>query len=438
MRIFTFASPRCGKSSKTPRARSGSMRCEIALWRSDGPWTESSPSTVTWANPVLLLWTEKVSSDWSRKRAWVKPALYWDWRSPAWLATQQTGIGSWICALTDTLILDEDGVYDPAHFNDRLLLGLKGTMSEAELHVLRARLQGGILNKARRGELRSPLPVGFAYDAEDRVILDPDQQVQQTIRFLFDTFHRTGSACAVVKAFRQQALLFPRRLKKGPHKGELLWAEMEHSQVLRVLHNPRYAGAFIYGRTRTRKKPDGKESWSKLPREQWLLVPGMHAGYIAWEEYEANQRRLQENAQAHGADRRLSSPHQGPALLQGIVICGICGGRMGVRYHDREKRLVPDYVCQRKAIQQGRPVCQRITGEHVDKAVSDVLVQTMTPLALEVALTVQQELQSRLALPDQGRTRLSFAFGESAVPCSAIYTCVGSCSAGRSGDTRSV
>src|ERR1043166_8300863 len=173
-----------------------------------------------------------------------------------------------ICALADTLILDEDGVYDPAHFNDRLLLGLKGTMSEAELHVLRARLQGGILNKARRGELKSPLPVGFAYDAEDRVIVDPDKQVQQTLRFFFETFRRTGSACAVVKAFRQQSLLFPRRLKKGPHKGDLLWAEMEHSQVLRVLHNPRYAGAFIYGRTRTRKKPDGKECWSKLPRRK--------------------------------------------------------------------------------------------------------------------------------------------------------------------------
>lgn len=310
-----------------------------------------------------------------------------------------------ICALTDTLILDEDGVYNPAHFNDRLLLGLKGTMSEAELHVLRACLQGGILNKARRGELKSPLPVGFAYDADDRVIPDPDKQVQQTLRFFFETCHRTGSACAVVKEFRQQELLFPRRLKKGPHKGDLLWAEMEHSQVLRVLHNPRYAGAFIYGRTRTRKKPDGKESWSKLPREQWVLVPGMHAGYITWEEYETNQGRLRENAQSHGADRRRSPPHQGPALLQGIVLCGICGGRMSVRYHDRDKRLVPDYVCQRKAIQQGRPVCQRITGEHVDRAISDVLVEAMTPLALEVALTVQQELQTRLDDADRLRQK---------------------------------
>ncbi|MBV8900530.1 MAG: recombinase family protein, partial [Verrucomicrobia bacterium] len=310
-----------------------------------------------------------------------------------------------ICALTDTLILDEDGVYDPAHFNDRLLLGLKGTLSEAELHVLRARLQGGILNKARRGELKSPLPVGFVYDAEDRVVLDPDQQVQQSIRFLFETFLRTGSACAVVRAFRQQALLFPRRLKKGPHKGDLLWAEMEHSQVLRVLHNPRYAGAFIYGRTRTRKKPDGKECWLKLPREQWMLVPGRHAGYITWEEYETNQRRLQENAQSQGADRRRSPPHQGPALLQGIVLCGVCGGRMSVRYHDREQRLVPDYVCQRKAIQQGSPVCQRITGEPIDQAVSAVLVETMTPWALEVALTVQQELQARREEADRLRQK---------------------------------
>src|ERR1051326_8895833 len=145
-----------------------------------------------------------------------------------------------LCALGDTLILDEDGLYDPAHFNDRLLLGLKGTMSEAELHVLKARLQGGILNKARRGELKSPLPVGFAYDAEDRVIVDPDKQVQQTLRFFFETFRRTGSACAVVKAFRQQSLLFPRRIQSGPSKGDAIWGKLEHSHLPRGLHNPRY------------------------------------------------------------------------------------------------------------------------------------------------------------------------------------------------------
>ena len=162
-----------------------------------------------------------------------------------------------ICALTDTLILDEDGIYNPSDFNDRLLLGLKGTMSEAELHVLRARLRGGILNQARRGALKTPLPVGLMYDPADHVVLDPDRQVQQSIRHLFETFVRTGSATATVKHFRKQGLCFPRRPRYGPHKGELLWAPLRHWQVLQVLHNPRYAGAFAFGRTRTRQRPGG-------------------------------------------------------------------------------------------------------------------------------------------------------------------------------------
>lgn len=178
-----------------------------------------------------------------------------------------------ICALMDTLILDEDGVYDPAHFNDRLLLGLKGTMSEAELHVIKARLQGGILSKARRGELASSLPVGLAYNAADQPELDPDKQVQQTLHCFFETFRQTGSAMATIKAFRQRGLLFPRRLKKGPHKGDLLWVELTHSRALQVLHNPRYTGAFVYGRTRIRKRPDGSESTLTQPRDRWILVP---------------------------------------------------------------------------------------------------------------------------------------------------------------------
>src|SRR6202047_2523702 len=163
-----------------------------------------------------------------------------------------------ICALTDALILDEDGIYDPAHFNDRLLLGLKGTMSEAELHVLRARLQGGILNKARRGELPCPLPVGFLYSASNQPVLDPDQQVQESIRFFFDTFRSTGSAMATVKAFQKQGLQFPRRVRTGAHKGDLVWAALGHTQVLRILHNPRYTGAFVYGRSHVRKTVDGR------------------------------------------------------------------------------------------------------------------------------------------------------------------------------------
>jgi DNA invertase Pin-like site-specific DNA recombinase len=310
-----------------------------------------------------------------------------------------------ICALTDTLILDEDGVYDPSHFNDRLLLGLKGTMSEAELHVLRARLQGGILNKARRGELECPLPVGFLYDARNQPALDPDKQVQESIRFFFDTFRRAGSACAVVKAFRQKGLLFPRRLRKGPNKGDLVWAELPHSRALYILHNPRYTGAFVFGRSRTRANPNGGTSYTKLPREQWVLLKNVHPGYISWEDYEENLRRLQENAHANGADRRKSPPREGPALLQGLVVCGRCGSRMTVRYHVRQEHLVPEYVCQQDGIEHAITICQRVIGDHIDNAVGQLLVESVAPLALEVTLSVQQELQTRIEEVDHLRKK---------------------------------
>jgi DNA invertase Pin-like site-specific DNA recombinase len=160
-----------------------------------------------------------------------------------------------LCSLSNTLILDEDGLYDPGDFNDRLLLGLKGTMSEAELHFIRARLRGGQLSKARRGELKLPLPVGLVYDPADQVVLDPDTGVQQAIRLLFDTFAATGSARAVVKTFTDQQLTFPLRVRTGAHKGELAWMPLKHWRVLRTLHNPRYAGAFVYGRRRERTGP---------------------------------------------------------------------------------------------------------------------------------------------------------------------------------------
>lgn len=301
-----------------------------------------------------------------------------------------------LCALSATLILDEDGIYDPSHFNDRLLLGLKGTMSEAELHVLRARLQGGALNKARRGELRIRLPVGLVYDANADAVLDPDQQVQRAIRWLFDTFTRTGSACATVKEFREQGLTFPRRPRCGPNKGELLWGELSHSRVLQVLHSPRYAGAFVYGRTRTRKGMDGQVSIHKVAQAQWqVALRDHHAGYITWETFESNQRTLGENAKARGAERK-SPPREGPALLQGLVLCGLCGTRMTVRYTSVGGALVPNYVCQRRGIEQGEPICQHIPGAGVDAALGQRLLELVTPMNLEVALAVEQELQARL------------------------------------------
>jgi DNA invertase Pin-like site-specific DNA recombinase len=305
-----------------------------------------------------------------------------------------------ICALTNTLILDEDGVYDPSAFNDRLLLGLKGTMSEAELHVLRARLRGGILNKARRGALKLPLPIGLVYREDEQVIRDPDQQVQQAVQMVFSTFRRTGSASGTVRAFRQQALSFPYRVPTGAHRGEVLWQGLQHSTVLDMLHNPRYAGAFVFGRTHTTRVA-GQMRVMVLPREQWtVLLPGAHEGYISWEEYEENQRRLRENAQAHGHDRHACPPREGPALLQGLAICGRCGEGMGIHYHQRGARLVPDYVCQRGTLPQGRSPCQVVPGAAVDAAIGALLIESITPQALEVALEVQAEVVARAAEAD--------------------------------------
>lgn len=309
-----------------------------------------------------------------------------------------------MCALADTLILDEDGVYDPAHFNDRLLLGLKGTMSEAELHVLKARLRGGILNKARRGELMVRLPIGFVHDAQGRVRLDPDTRIQDSVRQLLRTFQRTGSASATVKEFRQQGWLFPRHAMSGPHKGEVLWSELTHSRALFVLHNPCYAGAFTFGRSRQRKLPNGSGAWRRLPREEWTtLICDAHEGYLSWDDYEHNLQRLRENATSYAEQR--AAPREGPALLQGLTICARCGMRMTVRYHRWSKDLRPSYVCQHAGIEAAEPICQSISGTDLDAAVGELLVAMVTPMTLELALQVQRELESRSAECDAMRRK---------------------------------
>ena len=309
-----------------------------------------------------------------------------------------------ICALADTLILDEDGIYDPSQFNDRLLLGMKGTMSEAELHVLRARLIGGQLAKARRGELEVPLPVGLVYDATGKVVLDPDQSVQGAIHQFFETFRRTASATATVRSFRERGLLFPRRVQSGPHKGEVFWGELLHYRALNVLKNPRYAGAFAYGRSQAKKSLQGAESRHLLPREQWhTLILDAHPGYITWADYEDNLARLRSNSASYGADRRHGPPREGPALLQGLAICGRCGGRMTVRYYTRRGQSVPEYCCQAEGIKRAEPPCQRVMGADIDRVIGELLVESVSPLALEVALSVQDELAARADEADRLR-----------------------------------
>jgi DNA invertase Pin-like site-specific DNA recombinase len=308
-----------------------------------------------------------------------------------------------ICALTHTLILDEDGLYDPVHYNDRLLLGLKGTMSEAELHILKARMIGGMLNKAQRGELKMPLPIGLVYDDDDRVELDPDQQIQQALRVFFATFARTGSAWKTMQAFNAQGLKFPRRGHAGG--GEIVWQVMTHRLAVQTLHNPRYAGVYCFGRRRQWTDIDGKTHSRFLPREQWRFVKkDAHPGYLTWDEFLSNQQRLIENHQRHGTgERRAGPPREGPALLQGLLICGKCGRTMTVRYHQRADRLVPDYVCTKDHTELGKPLCQTMVGAEIDEAIGKLLVESVTPLAMEAALDVQHEIQARLA--DAARLR---------------------------------
>ena len=289
-----------------------------------------------------------------------------------------------ICALTDTLILDEDGVYDPSNFNDRLLLGLKGAMSEAELHVLKARLRGGVLNKVKRGEYQCTLPTGFVYDNAGDVVFDPDSQVRETIAHFFETFLRVGSACQTVKVFRKEGILFPsRRNLREP----TIFCPLTASTAMRLLTNPRYAGAYAYGRRRYRRAADGKHKIQrKRESGEWLAcIPGAHRGYITWEQYQQNLKILESNG--HGYEiARASPPREGAALLQGRAVCGRCGRHFRARYAARRGRLDVWYVCDRANAKEGAPSCQTIAGGPIDAAMGTLVADAMTPAAVELAL----------------------------------------------------
>ena len=279
-----------------------------------------------------------------------------------------------LSALTHTLILDEDGIYDPAHFNDRLLLGLKGTMSEAELHVLGARLQGGIRNKARRGELELPLPIGLVYAGNGSIGLDPDVQIRASVQLLFDTFRQCASASAVVRRFQREGLQFPRRVRRGVGKGDVLWGSLDHSRVIQILHNPRYAGAFAYGRTRSVRSAKGSSTAIKVQRDQWqVLIPRAHAGFIDWDEFERNELTLRTNCAGFSTNSRGTMPREGNGLLQGRVLCGKCGARMRVRYQEVGGRLEPYYQCAEAVVRKAGQLCQSVRGRPIDETISALL-----------------------------------------------------------------
>ncbi|HXY32666.1 MAG TPA: recombinase family protein [Planctomycetaceae bacterium] len=308
-----------------------------------------------------------------------------------------------ICALADTLILDEDGVYDPAHFNDRLLLGLKGTMSEAELHVLKARLRGGLLNKARRGEYRCPLPTGLVYDEAGNVVLDSDAQVRETVAYFFETFSRVGSAHQTVKAFRDEGLRFPSRLHNDP--GKVVFRPLTASTAMRTLNNPRYAGVYAYGRRRYRRTAEGPKIERRRQCSDWTAcLPNAHPGYITWDQYQENLRILESNGRGYELARG-SPPREGSALLQGRAVCGVCGQHFRVRYRDGRGRLESWYICDRANGKQAGPSCQSIAGCPVDEAVGKLVTERMTPAAVELALDIRKEIEDRQEEADRLRCR---------------------------------
>jgi|HubBroStandDraft_1064217.scaffolds.fasta_scaffold08331_4 DNA invertase Pin-like site-specific DNA recombinase len=304
-----------------------------------------------------------------------------------------------ICALTDTLVIDEDGVYDPGQYADRLLLGILGAMSEAELHWLRNRLLGGKLARAEQGELRMRPPVGLVFDAARRLVYDPDEEVQQAVRLLFSLFEQTGSALAVVKHFAKHRLLFPNRLWGKTRDGELLWNPLEHGRVLAVLHNPRYAGVYVYGRTRTSTRtlphelPRVKGRQRRVALADWPIVRhDAHPSYLSWEQFLRNQQRLDDNRTNAAKDRR-GAVREGSALLQGIVLCGQCGRRMSVRY--TRKGTTPSYECNQAHKQQGVRTCQFVRGDGVDAAVARLFLQAIEPAQLQVSLATLEEIETQ-------------------------------------------
>lgn len=310
-----------------------------------------------------------------------------------------------LCSFTDTLILDQDGLYDPSSFNDRLILGVKGTLSEAELHILKSRMQQGLLNKAKRGELKIRVPVGFEYDEADRVILSRDTHIQDVIRRFFAAFRRLKSARAVGKEFRRDKVTFPHYCRTGPVSHSIVWGDFSDSHSRQMLRNPRYAGAFAYGKTKTKKDLEGKARTRNNPPDQWTaLIKDAHDGYISWDEFESNRRILNKNSAAYQRKGEPIPPREGPALLQGLTVCGKCGRTMRVRYHQRKEKLIPDYICPHEKNDPGiNRNCQCIAGGKVDEAIGKLVLEMINQSDINAAIGVQEEMKRRIAETDKLR-----------------------------------
>jgi DNA invertase Pin-like site-specific DNA recombinase/DNA-binding MarR family transcriptional regulator len=309
-----------------------------------------------------------------------------------------------LCALSGTLLGDLDGIYDPADHNDRLLLGLKGTISEAELYLIKQRMWSGRLAKARRGELAVPLPSGYVRRPSGEVALDPDEQVQAVIRLIFGLFERLGTVNAVLCFLADNHIQLGVRVREGPARGELQWRRPSRATLQNILRNPAYAGIYAYGRSTTdpRRRQAGRPFTGRVrtAREDWaVFLPGLLPGYISIGQYEKNRQRMEAN---RSWSQGMGVARNGPALLAGLVACGRCGQKMTVGYHRGPGgRLRPVYVCAREKTDHGGGQCQQLTGSCVDAYVTGLMLDALAPAALEVSLAAAGQAEARRAQVDQ-------------------------------------
>lgn len=326
-----------------------------------------------------------------------------------------------LCAIYRTLLADSDGLYDPSDYNDRLLLGLKGTMSEAELHILKSRMQQGMWNKARRGELLNHPPIGYvrhvsARDGAGDYIIDPDEQVQAVVRLIFSQFARLGSVGGLLKWLVRNDVRLPVRPHFGADRGELQWRRPSRATLLNILHHPIYAGAYRWGHREIdpRKKIPGRPTTGRAFHSHdkcRVLIHDRFTTYITWDEFEKNQRQLLENS---AAGTVMAAPKHGPSVLSGLLVCGRCGRRMLVGYSNTGggdggvKAKTLRYSCQRAAIDYGEPVCQSLAGAPLEAFVIERLLQAVTPASLELSLAAAEDIQhERQQLDEHWQQRLT-------------------------------
>jgi DNA invertase Pin-like site-specific DNA recombinase len=309
-----------------------------------------------------------------------------------------------LCSLAGALLADADGVYDPNWYNDRLLLGLKGTMTEVELHLIKQRMASGRLAKASRGELAVPLPAGYVRRPSGEVALDPDEQVQAVIRLVFGLFEQLGTVHAVLRFLVEHRVQIGMRERSGPGKGEIVWRAPHQQGLVNMLRNPAYAGIYAYGRSRTepsRRLPGHEHSGRvrRLAAGEWLVrLDGALPAYISVERYERNLARMAANrAQAES----LGAPREGPALLAGLVVCGICGHRMQVSYERSRQGLTGRYCCQRRHDTYGEPRCQQMAARFLDDHVVAQVLSALAPAALELSVTAARQVEARRAEVDR-------------------------------------